>query len=122
MNKKNITDNSIFFEKIYKQPDFFNLKYSIPSVVVSEDNTNHYVKIITSETDTKGFTLNIKNKKLIINCRDNSENEGKVYTKYSKSFEKIMEIPEDSDINNMKSKLFNGVFTLTIPKAFCFYD
>ena len=62
MNKKNITDNSIFFEKIYKQPDFFNLKYSVPSVVVSEDNTNHYVKIITSETDTKSFTLNVKNK------------------------------------------------------------
>ena len=122
MNKKNITDNSIFFEKIYKQPDFFNLKYSIPSVIISEDNNNHYVKIITSETDIKNFTLNVKNKKLIINCRDNSKNDDEVYTEYPKSFEKIMEIPEDSDINNMKSKLFNGIFTLTIPKAFCFYD
>ncbi len=119
MNKKNITNNSIFFEKIYKQPDFFNLKYSIPSVIISEDNNNHYVKIITSETDIDNFSFNVENKKLTINCRDNSENEDELYPK---SFEKIMEIPENSDINNIKNRLFNGVFTLIIPKSFCFYD
>ena len=119
MNKKNITDNSIFFEKIYKQPDFFNLKYSIPSVIISEDGNNHYIKTITSETDIDNFSFHIENKRLVINFRNDSGNEDELYLK---SFEKIMEIPENSDINNIKSRLFNGVFTLIIPKSFCFYD
>ena len=122
MNKKNITDNSIFFEEIYKKADFFSLKYSVPSVITSEDNNNHYIKIITSETDIEDFSFKVDNHKLIISCRDHSENKDEIYTEYLKSFEKILEIPENSDINNIKSRLFNGIFTLTIPKSFCFYD
>ena len=126
MNKKNIVDNSIFFEKIYKKADFFNLKYSVPSVVTSEDVSNHYIKVITSETDIENFSVKVENEKLIINCGDHcetdSDNNNEIYEKYMKSYEKTMTIPENSDINNIKTKLFNGIFTLTIPKAFCFYD
>ena len=59
---------------------------------------------------------------LTINCTDHSEENKGIYEQYLKSFEKTMEIPENSDINNAKTRLFNGVFTLIIPKSFCFYD
>ena len=122
MNKKSITDNSIFFEEIYKKADFFKLKYSVPSVITSEDTNNYYVKVITSETDIDNFLVTVENKKMIINCRDHSKTENELYEKDLKSFEKTMDIPENFDVNNIKSRLFNGIFTLTIPKSFCFYD
>ena len=122
MNKKSIMDSSIFFEEIYKKADFFKLKYSVPSVITSEDTNNYYVKVITSETDIDNFLVTVENKKMIINCRDHSKTENELYEKDLKSFEKTMDIPENFDVNNIKSRLFNGIFTLTIPKSFCFYD
>lgn len=68
MNKRNKADSSVFFEHIYKKADFFSLKYSVPTVITSEDNSNHYIKVITSETDIENFSYWIEDEKLTINC------------------------------------------------------
>lgn len=122
MNKKNIVDNSMFFKEIYKKSDFFKLKYSVPSVITSENNSNFYVKIITCGTSIEDFSIRTENNTLIINCMNRPEEDSKIYTNDLKSFEKTLKIPDNSDINNMEGRLFNGIFTLTIPKSYCFYD
>jgi HSP20 family molecular chaperone IbpA len=121
MNKRNMIDNSIFFEEIYKKADFFNLKHSVPSIVTSEDNHNFYIKVIPSETDPENFSVKIENRSLIIS-QNTLKTKNEFYEKELKNFEKTLKIPDNSDINSMESKFFNGIFILTIPKSYCFVD
>ena len=106
MNKKFLPIKSTFFDDLIKRDnffkdnlfdDFFNFKSSLPALNVSEDNN------------------------LVIKYENKAENkvEEKNYHKKefsSESFIRTLEIPQNCDIENIKSKYEDGVLNINIPK------
>lgn len=125
MNKNFLPIKSTFFDDLIKRDNlfdnFFNFKSSLPAVNVSEDDYNYQIDVAYPGAKKENFTVQIKNKTLIIKYEDviESDVEEKNYHKKefsSESFIRTLVIPENCDFENIKSKYEDGVLSINIPK------
>ena len=130
MNKKFLPIKSTYFDDLIKRDnffkdnlfdDFFNFKSSLPALNVSEDDYNYQIDVAYPGAKKENFTVHIKDNNLVIKYENKAENkvEEKNYHKKefsSESFIRTLEIPQNCDIENIKSKYEDGVLNINIPK------
>lgn len=125
MNKKLLQVKPSFFDNLMKKDnffdDFFNFKASLPAVNISEDEHIYKVEIAFPGAKKENFSVQVKNRDLIIKYESKTEDkiEEKNYHKRefsSESFIKTLEVPENCDVENIKSRYENGVLNIDIPK------
>ena len=130
MNKKFLPIKSTFFDDLIKRDnffkdnlfdDFFSFKSSLPALNVSEDDYNYQIDVAYPGAKKENFTIQIKDNNLVIKYENKVESkvEEKNYHKRefsSESFIRTLEIPGNSDIENIKSKYEDGVLNINIPK------
>jgi HSP20 family protein len=130
MNKKFLPIKSTFFDELAKRDhffkdslfdDLFNFKSALPALNISEDDSNYQIELAYPGAKKENFTVQVKDNNLVIKYENKAESnvEEKNYHKKefsSESFIRTLEIPGNTDLENIKSKYENGVLNIHIPK------
>lgn len=105
----------------FKDDEFFKMNLLAPSLDVASDGKEYSVKVelpgIEADDITieySGNTMTIKGEK-----RQESEEKGKDYYHVERqygSFQRLLNIPDDGDADNITSNFKNGVLSITIPR------
>ena len=107
----------------YKSPfsglaanDFFK-----PRVDISGSESEYNISAELPGVDEKDIQVELKDNSLIIRAEKHQEDksEGKGYYRVERnygSFQRVLAVPEDSDVDGIKATCKNGVVTISIPR------
>lgn len=92
-----------------------------PKVDVAGSDTEYTITAELPGLEEKDVTVEIKGDSLVIRGekRKEEKTEGKDYYRVERSygsFQRVLNIPEDADVDGIKAKYRNGVITVTLPR------
>lgn len=104
-----------------KTDDVFKSSWFKPSLDISSSDDKYTVKVELPGVDLKDISIEVNNSTMTVKGEKKQELEEKEKDFYRiersyGSFQRMLNLPEDSDISNISSEHKDGVLTIKIPK------
>ena len=105
----------------WPQTSPFQSEWFKPSLDVASDDKEYTIKVELPGIDSSDISIEYSNNTLKIKGEKHQESEEKKKDYYRVersygSFQRVLDIPEDGDTDNITSSYKNGVLSITIPK------
>ena len=103
---------SDIFDLIYETPNF--IERSIKRTNIITNDNDYRVQIAVPGLSKKDIKISVKNSVLNIEYANEKSDENTFFTS---SFKKSYSLPDDSDEENIKGKVENGILEIIVPKS-----
>lgn len=109
------------FGRHWPHPTPFHSEWFKPSLDIASDEKEYTIKVELPGINSHDITLEYSSNTLKIKGEKHQESEEKKKDYYRVersygSFQRVLDIPEDGDVDNITSSYKNGVLNISIPK------